>query len=1121
MALSGLFQKKLMPIRAQGSGPGIHKLLLVMRLTAILFVLSLHVSANVRSQETITLHVTNASLESVLKEIGRQTGYQYAMQDQWKAVAKRINISVADAPLDEVLKMAFGGQPFTYEIVQKIIVVKGKQTASTVATPEEPRSDHPDVKGVVYSDKGEALAGATVAIKELKISGQTNQKGEFELKNIPNGKYHMEISFIGYENLVNEIVVSDHMVKIVVRLRSATNTLDQTVVKGYYNTTQRLNTGDVGTIKGEDIEKQPVSDPILAMIGRVPGLNIQQSSGVPGAYATVRIRGQNSMFNGNDPLYIIDGVPYGSTSLTSQTIGGGVLGNPFAPGSGMSPFNSLNPADIERIDVLKDADATAIYGSRGANGVILITTKKGKAGSKFDVNVYTGYGKITRELPLLNTKQYLAMRHEAFNNDGTTPAPYDYDVNGVWDTTRYTDWQKVFVGNNSPITNAQVSFSGGSANTQFLINGGYTKQGTVYPGSYSDQKGSMHFNINHASDDQRFRLLFSAGYVYDKSNLPQFNLATYLAPDAPALYDANGNLNWQIEDGAASWTNPLSGTLLHSNAATTNLLSSLNLSYQILSGLLLKANLGYNTVGMTQTILTPSSSYPPPENQDPVTRRNLSATNNNKSWIIEPQLEYRRKILLGQLDVLAGTTFQENDATLSSLSARGFSSDALIGDPLAASNVSLTGNQYSLYHYNAVFGRISYNWDGKYLLNITARRDGSSRFGPGKQFGNFGAIGAGWIFTQEDFIKNGLSFLSFGKLRASYGVTGSDQIGNYGFLSTYVPNGFNYQNVAGLYPTQLTNPYLGWEQVKKEEGAIDLGMLHDRLLVSVGYYANRTENQLVNIPVPYITGFVSVEGNLPADIQNTGVEITVNSINIKTKNFSWTSTINLTVPKNKLISFPNLDSSTFGTVYKVGASLFGQYVYHFTDVNPQTGLYNFATKNPNGQPSYPGDLVFSKPITQSYYGSFLNTFNYKGFQLDFIFQFVKQLTTSALSSFSMPGSLNQNQPTSVLGRWQKSGDQSTIQRFSAGVADPFVAYNYLSVSDAVFTNGSFVRLKNVAFSYQLPVNWQKKAHMQNARIYVQCQNLLTITKYRGLDPENGSSGLPPLRMMTAGIQLAF
>ena len=512
--------------------------------------------------------------------------------------------------------------------------------------------------------------------------------------------------------------------------------------------------------------------------------------------------GQNSIANGNDPLYIIDGVPFSSVSLSSSNIAIGSLPIPGSNisntnGGGLSPFNGLNPADIESIEVLKDADATAIYGSRGANGVILITTKRGKAGAmQLDMNVYSGAGEVTRMIHLLNTSQYLEMRREAFKNDGlafptiaTALSDNNYDINGFWDTTRYTNWQKVMIGNMANFTNAQGSVSGGSANTQFVVGGGYSKQGTAFIGNFSDQKSSVRVNLTHASTDQRFHLQMGASYVYDNNDLPSNDFTSFitLAPDAPVLYSGNGNLNWAIYNGTATFNpNPVALTLQSAKASSSNLISNLNLSYQILPGLQLKSEFGYNKEEMNQTFVSPGAVIAPPYSI-PLYAYIEFANTTFTTWIIEPQLDYQHKIGLGEIEALAGSTFQQNIHNSLGQSAKDFTSDALINDPAAASQLSLQGDNYSLYRYDAIYGRVGYNYDGKYIVNFTARRDGSSRFGPGKQFGNFGAAGVGWIFSKERFFANNFSLLSFGKLRASYGITGNDQITNYQFLSTYTP----------------------------------------------------------------------------------------------------------------------------------------------------------------------------------------------------------------------------------------------------------------------------------------------------------------------------------------------
>lgn len=1136
--LEALVAPKLCRKYAHQGSLSIKTLLRTVKLSALFILIAcLQVSARTEAQR-VSISLKDSPLERLFTEIEHRTNYVF-FYDVAALRDTRVTVRVKDATVDEVLAQALQGMPLSYTIHDRTVFIKGEQVNKPIsATPNEPGVGPAAISGVVRAEDGKPLAGATVYIRKLNRHGITDTKGEFILKDVPNGEYKVEISYVGYETFTTIITVADHEARVMAAMKVSSNSLDETVIKGYYNTTNRLNTGNVTTVKGEDIRKQPVTDPILALEGQVPGLYIQQTSGVPGAYSTVRIRGQNSIANStgklitaNDPLYIVDGVPIGSASLTNTFFGGGVVGNATAGGAigqGLSPFNNLNPSDIESIEVLKDADATAIYGSRGANGVILITTKKGRSGqTRVDMNVYTGQAKVTRRFDLLNTQQYLAMRHEAFANDGKTPGLTDYDINGAWDTTRYTDWQKVLIGNTASFTNAQLGISGGNSNTQFVLGGGYSNQGTVYPGNYSDQKASAHINLTHSSEDQKFHIQFTTNYISDKSNLPSTDLTSkvILAPDAPAIYNAAGNLNWQIKNGTPTWQNPLAYTVQQANARTNNLISNLNAGYFLLHDLELKSSFGYTHTQLNQTNLTPATFYAPPNDNLPTNRTNYYAMTDVQTWIIEPQLNYHKGIGKAAIDVLAGTTFQENVSQSIGHVAFGFASDALIPNPAAATSNNLNGNTYTQYHYNALFGRIGFNWEEKYLLNITGRRDGSSRFGPGKQFGNFGAVGAGWVFSKERFIQNTISFLSFGKLRISYGTTGNDQIQDYQFLSTYTPVTSSYQNITGLNPTQLTNPDFAWERVNKLEGGLELGFLKNRINLTGSYYRNWSDNQLVGYPLPTLTGFSSVQYNLPAVVQNTGVEITLNTVNVRSANFTWSSSANFTIPRNKLVSFLNIQNTPYKSTYTVGESLFIQKsLYQYTGVDPQTGLYTFNDVDKDGKLSS-ADYVPTQPITQKYYGGILNSFKYNGFQLDIFVQFVKQLGYNYNKYFIYPGFFSgglSNQPTYVLKRWQKLGDNANIEKFTQGAGAALTAAaNARNTSNYSIVDASFIRVKNASLSYQLPRYLLQKIHIQNIRIYVQCQNLFTITKYQGSDPETGGLGLPPLRMIVGGLQVTF
>jgi TonB-linked SusC/RagA family outer membrane protein len=1109
----------------------IQKFLLVMKLTTVFLIAALvHVSAAGLAQK-ISYVQKDATIKQVFDQVYKQTGYSILWTAQNLQADKKINADFHNASLDEVMKQCLDDQPLDYTIGDKTIVIKKKELSVHDKLKDQLKAElaQVTVTGRVVDELSNPMVGVTVKQKDRPTNATaTDANGNYTLT-VPDNNTVIVFSYIGYES--QELVVKDLHNGSTINLKSISQNLHEVVVdKGYYKERQALSTGNVSIVSAKTIQEQPVSDPLQALIGRVAGLNIQQNSGEPGAYSTIRINGVNSIANGTAPLFIIDGVPFNSQSLSSpylnmNALGQGTLGSVNQKGpsaaAGLSPFNALNPNDIENIEILKDADATAIYGSRGANGVIIITTKKGKAGdTRVSVDVSQGIGQVAHFVNLLNTQQYLAMRHEAFTNDGLKPGINDHDINGDWDTTRYTNWQKLLIGGTAHYTNAQASISGGTANTQFYISGGYNRQTTVFPGDYEDKRGSLHLSLSHVSNDHRFRMQFTAGYVNDNDLLPigDFTTRITLAPDAPSVYNANGSINWQIINGTASWSNPLASLLNSSTSITNNLGSSMDISYLVLPGLTIKSNLGYSHVEMNENLIEPSDSFAPPNNNNPNQRISEFSNSFEEIWNIEPQLSYQRKIAKGTLNALIGATFEQNTAQSTTETASGFASNALLNNPQAATNYKMNNDTYTIYRYQAVYGRLGYTWNDKYLFNLTVRRDGSSRFGPGQQFGDFGAIGTGWIFSKEDFLKNRLPWLSFGKLRLSYGTTGNDQLTDYQYLSTYTSNSTTYQGNAGLAPTSLTNSDYHWEVVKKLEGGIDVGLFNDRLNITVNYFRNRTGNQLVGYPLPSTAGFGTVQFNLPAIVQNTGLEVDLNTVNIKSNDFNWSTTINFTLPQNKLVAYPGISGSPYNNTYVVGQSLFIQKLYGFTGVNPQIGQLTYATQNSNGAPSYPQDLIVSQPVTQKMYGGIENSFSYKGFGLDVFFQIVKQ---NGMLSYYPPGAgqENNNYPTAILNHWQNVGDIAPVGKFSTKTAsDPNFDF---STSTATITDASFIRLKNLAIWYKFPTTWQQWAHMQNAKIYLQGQNLFTLTHFIGMDPETQGLTLPPLRVITAGISASF
>ncbi len=970
------------------------------------------------------------------------------------------------------------------------------------------------VSGTVTDTSGEPLAGVNLVVESKHIGAMSGMDGSFSITADPTDI--LVFSMVGFKTLTVPIGGRE---EIFITLEEDVTQLGEVVLNaGYYTVSERERTGNIATVKAAVIDKQPVGNPLAAMHGQLSGVNIVQNTGVPGGGFSVEVRGQNFINGVTDPLYIVDGVPFGSQSLGSDDVSGQILGG------NISPLNAINPNDIESIEVLKDADATAIYGSRGANGVVLITTKKGRVGeTRFKAEISNTLGGVSNFLELLNTEQYLELRREGISNDGygafLEDPSFDFfwpDIKS-WDNTRYTDWQKELIGGTAYRNNVQVSVSGGSQSTQFLISGGYQKETTVFPGDTNYKKVSVHSNLNHQSADDRFRINLSTIFTGENNQLPRtdFTFKAYtLEPNAPELYDDEGNINWENN----TFDNPLASLEEEYQVKLNTLIANAGVSYRVFHNLEFSASLGYSTYTLESYGTLPSSARNPslgftPENYSSVT------TNNSKrqSWIVEPQLNWDNEWDRAKFRVLVGATFQRETTQQFVQKGTGFPNDNLILNLSVAETLEILQDADSEYSYQAFFGRVNFSWDNKYILNLTGRRDGSSRFGPGKQFGNFGAVGLAWLFSNENIFGDN-SLLSFGKLRASYGITGSDNIGDYKFLNTYNITGFDYDGTTIVEPTGIFNPLFGWEENKKLEAALELGFFNDRLSLNTSWYQNRSSNQLIGIPMAATTGFSELTGNFDATVENTGFEFDLRTMAIQNKNFKWTTTCNITIPKNKLIKFDGLESSTFANRFIIGKPLTLVKLYNALGVDPETGIYQFEDYNDDGEINKPNDNQWVEDFAPRFYGGVGNTFSYKNLTLDFFFQFKKQRAFNNLRWRATPG-FRGNAPVSLLDRWQQTGDTNPYQLSSGGLS-PSIGPSDLNQidSNAAVSDASFIRLRNISLSYKVPT----KGNALDINVYLQGQNLLTITKYDGPDPEQPSSiVLPQLRQFTLGLQVGF
>ncbi|WP_343686104.1 SusC/RagA family TonB-linked outer membrane protein [Chryseobacterium gleum] len=893
---------------------------------------------------------------------------------------------------------------------------------------------------------------------------------------------------------------------------------------GYYKVRDKERTGSIAKVSAKDIGNQPVLNVLSAAQGRVAGVNIVQNSGMPGGGYDIQIRGKNSLRAlGNNPLYVVDGVPVGG-EMASQ-FSGAVL-----PASSINPLNSINPADIESIEILKDADATSIYGSRGANGVVLVTTKKGKNGKagadaggagNLGLNAGTSYAvsSVISNLTMMKTGDYLRMRRQAYQNDGITVYPANaYDVNGVWDQAKYTDWRKELIGNTADAFTANVSLNGGNERTSFLVGYGHNEQSTVFSKDFKYKADNLSANISHTSEDKRFQLSVSSRFSLQKNNVLSEDItrqAFLMVPNAPALYLPDGSLNWENN----TFNNPAG--LYNSSYSYENkqFLTNINVQYELLEHWFLKLNGGLNYQSFDERSLKPNTMYNPSsyQGQSSASSQSYKSNQDRFSFILEPQLSWQMKKGRHALDVLVGTTFQRDTGNQGSMIGIGFESNAFIENIGAARTRIITDQIKTEYRYAAFFGRVNYQYAGRYILNVTGRRDGSSRFGPNNKFANFGAVGAAWIFSQEGFLKN-KKWLSFGKLRSSYGTTGSDNIGDYGYLDTYDLSEYLYNNTAGLNPSRLYNPDYSWEKTTKLEAALELGFLKNRINLTTAWYRNRSSSQLVGYQLPSITGFPSVLANLDAVVENSGWELELAGRPFSGGSFQWESSLNISFPKNKLVSFPGLAGSTYANTYVVGQPITSVKVYQYEGIDPATGLYRFKDFNGDGKITAPDDRQAVENIGVRYFGGWNNTLRFNNWNLSFLFQFVKQRNWNYNNIMPIPGTMN-NQPQEVLDVWSAENPGGSYMPYSSGSNG---IKNQLHVffmnSTAAVSDASFIRLKNLELGYQVPV----KGTFKSVKVYFQGQNLMTFTKYFGPDPEFRNIGfLPPLKTYSMGVLITL
>ena len=1112
--------------------------------------------------QAVTLNVKNAPLENVFKSLEKQSGYTFAYLGLTNT--RPVTLTVKDQPFRLVLDSILRDQPYEYTIVQHTVAVRRKTPAAELVQEKVGGVLMAgQIIGTVLDTTYMPLADASVMISGAKGGTHTDQRGKFVLKNtaIADSDVVIEISYTGYETQHRRIRKGDGSTASLIVLHSSMSVLDQIEVVAYGTSTQRYNVGSIATVTAKEIEKQPVNNVLEALQGQVAGLQITATTGAPGGMVLAQIRGQNTLpavgsVQGkitlpsyNQPFFVIDGIPFApqNNSLLGPLSGSVTLTAASGPNNygGISPLNSINPLDIESVTVLKDADATAIYGSRGANGVILINTKKGQAG-KLRTSVVMSGGPTTaaRNVKMMNTRQYLQMRHEALANSNDTPSvtTSDFDLL-VFDTTRDANIYHRLFEKVAQRLGTNISVSGGTNYSSFSFGVGYNYNTFTVPFHFFNRGYSLHASYSIRSANGRLSLALSSSLAYGQNNAAGGGglSALTLPPDFPEFLDSKGNLGWSYHGLSfsrmgtpnyyAAFRNP-------ANFSSYTLTESANLNYLLLPGLNLGGTFGVSRLqaeGYSATKLA---------NQDPAVQPVASAsflTNTSTNIDIEPQLNYARSFGKLRISALLGGTYSKDQKAATAMQGYNYTNDNLL--PYISAAAVVSASQTSDYNYTSkyagYFSRLGFIWDKRYIINLSGNLNGSSLFGPEHRWGKFWSAGGGWIFSETGLIKRSMPWLSFGKLTGNYGVTGSAGVSPYLYQQNWaiVPSslfqGSRFYNVQNLF-----SPDFHWSSTRGLNSSLTLGFFHDRIVLDLTGYVKHTGDQLSTTTLPSQTGFQSVVDNAPYSIQNSGWEISVrgSSFTIGSGKHPFTlnaPSFNTFKNYNKISAVPL--NSPYAGIYVQGKEVTAQPFVKFAGVDPATGQFQYykadgktLTSLPLTAsallPKKPGDANqwYSLGVPKLSFG-FGDGFSWNGIGVSFTGVYIKQMGYSYLNTLygvTAPGFPNKNVPAFVLGKqWQKPGDIKPLQGFFEG-AKP--GLGYLTYSTAIVTPVNYLRINNLSVNYVVPPASIRKLGLASLVVAVNCQNPFTITNYKVGDPQTQTyTNIPPQRVISGNISITF
>ena len=969
------------------------------------------------------------------------------------------------------------------------------------------------LSGKVTDMGGLPIPGANIIVKGTTISAQTGFDGDFVI-NAKRGQI-LIVSFVGMKTI--EVPASPSMV---IKLGDSSNQLETVVVVGYGTQSKKKLTDNIARVTAKDIQQIPVSNVQNALVGKLAGVQITQTNGKVDGGINIRVRGAASISAGTQPLYVLDGIPLVTTDESSN-------------GAPTNPLLTLSPNEIESIDVLKDASSAAIYGARGANGVVLITTKRGKEGKgTFSINLSQGVSQATHKRKWLNADQYIELFTEASIN-GLGDAveaedTFDFLAQGTdWRNREVnTDWQDTAFQDGFN-TDADFSVSGGDAKTKYFLSGAYNNTTGIIINN-ALERVTARTNVSHKISDRftaGMNLSFSRSEIdriQDDKSFTTPLQAVAQSPLSPArLADGTANPNTLYANYLLAMDNTFWKTIMR------RVTGKVYGEFKIIPSLKANSDFSYDLLSQTEDAWYGKNS------PFMATDGEAYATSvNNETYIYSNYLTFDKTF--GEkhnINAVAGMEFNKFNRRFQSVTSIYFPNDSFQTIDGGAEVNAGSGNQTD-YTFVSQFGRLTYSYDNKYILKASIRRDGSSRFGKNERFGSFPAFSAGWIISEESFLKDNAT-VTFLKLKGSWGKLGNAELGNFASRQLYESKPYNLK--SGLSFSQAGNDNLTWEKSTQIDFGVEFGLLN-RISVEADYYKKNTNGLLFKVPLSISSGASTINQNI-GEVQSSGVEFTLNTKNIDSDNLKWNTSFNITTNESKVVSMPNnnKDIVTTFTINRVGENISSFYLVEYAGVDSANGDALFVKNTPNTDGSLDksttNDYSEAKRVVSgnpfpTLMAGLTNTMNYKGIDFSFTFQgeWGASIYNSAGKYQSVSADYFDNQTTDQLKRWQKPGDITNVPQAR------LYGSNGTGESTRFLDKTDFVRLRNLTIGYSLSGNAIKELGMSSVRLYATGVNLLTFTNYNGYDPEarRDDTGIgeefystPPARTIALGVNINF